>query len=184
MSVRDQERRQKAAERRMNEVMRRADKEVRQTIEARARAADRRKEEVKRRIEKGDVQPRPLPGVREDSMQSEPSMKSVESSGSMESTGSADYASGLTAGEADAGGNMMQDMPLEGRMPIDPAAAEEEIAQQVTEETGSGGDPHRHNKRKAEEIARDMTEETGAQGDMNLHAERKVDEMGNRMFEE
>lgn len=184
MSVREQERRQREAERRIDQRMRQADKEVRQKMEARALAADRRKEQVKRRIEKGDADPRPLPGLREDSMESMQSMESMESSESMESMESADYASELTSEEANAGGNMMQDMPLEGHMPIDPAAAEEDLAQRVTEDTGSGGDPHQHNERKADEIAKSITEDTGAEGDMNLHAERKVDEMGNRMYEE
>ncbi len=77
MSIRDQERRQRQVERRIDEAMRRADREVRQTMEARAWAADRRKEEVKRRIERGDTQPRPLPGLREDSMASMESMASM-----------------------------------------------------------------------------------------------------------
>ena len=51
---------------------------VRQSEEAMLRA-----EEVRRRIETGDVHPRPLPSLREDSI---PSMKSMES---MESTRSA-----------------------------------------------------------------------------------------------
>ena len=46
MSIKDQERRQRQAERRIEQSMRRADKNVRDVIEARAVAADRRKEEV------------------------------------------------------------------------------------------------------------------------------------------
>ena len=172
MSIREQERRQREAERRINKLMKRADREVRNTIEARAVAADRRKEEVKRRIEKGDVDPRPLPGMREDSMESMPSMES------------ADYASALSGQEANAGGNMMEDMPLEGKMPIDPARAGEELAQELTEDTGAGGDIHLHAEHKADEMANQMTEDTGAEGDMIEHAERKVDQMGNEMFEE
>ena len=138
MSVREQERRQKEAERRMDKEMRRADKETRREIEARAGAADKRMRQVIRRIEKGDVEPRPLPGIREDSMESMESMPSMESMESMKSTESADYASEVTEEEAEAG-RMMQDMPLEGHMPIDPAQAEEDLAQKVTEDTGSGG---------------------------------------------
>ena len=85
--------------------------------------------QVIRRIEKGDVEPRPLPGLREDSMESMESMKSMKSP---------NYASEVTEEEADAG-QMMQDMPLEGHMPIDPAQAEEDLAQRVTEDTASGG---------------------------------------------
>ena len=48
----------------------------------------------------------------------------------------------MTEEEAEAG-QMMQDMPLEGHMPIDPAQAEEDLAQRITEDTGSEGDPHR-----------------------------------------
>jgi hypothetical protein len=129
MSVRDQERRQREAERRMDKEMRRADKETRREIEARAGAADKRMRQVIRRIEKGDVEPRPLPGVREDSMESIESMPSIESP---------DYADEMSEEEADAG-RMMRDMPLAGHMPIDPAQAEEDLAQRVTEDTGSGG---------------------------------------------
>jgi hypothetical protein len=111
MGVREQERRQRGAERRINEAMRRADREVRGRVEARAQEATHRAEEVKRKIERGDVQPRPLPGVREDSM---PSMESAE------------YASGISE-EAqkvvDSGGVMVKDMPLEGQ-PMDPERAE------------------------------------------------------------
>jgi hypothetical protein len=56
---------------------------VRQADEASLRA-----EEVRRSIEYGDVQPRPLPSLREDSipsMESMKSMKSIESIKSMES---------------------------------------------------------------------------------------------------
>ena len=184
MSVREQERRQRAVERRIDKAMRRADTEVRDRIEQRAKAADRRKEQVIRRIEKGDVQPRPLPGLREDSMESAESMQSMESAESMQSMESADYASAVTEEEANAGGGMMEDMPLEGHMPIDPARAGEDLAQRLTEDTGAGGDVHLHNERKADEMAKQMTEDTGAGGDMNLHAERKVDQMGSEMFED
>jgi hypothetical protein len=85
---------------------------------------------------------------------------------------------------AEAGEVMMKDMPLEVHLPYDPARAEEDLAQQVTEDTGSDGDPHAHNERRAEEIATEMTEDTGAGGDMNLDAERRVEQMGNSMFED
>jgi hypothetical protein len=75
-------------------------------------------------------------------------------------------------------------MPLEESMPYDPASAEEDLAQRVTEETGSGGDVHLHAERKAEKMAQQMTEDTGAGGDMNLHAEHKVDQMENEMSED
>src|ERR687894_2837127 len=82
MSVRDQERRAREAMRRADEtasrIARRMQRAVRQADEASLRA-----EEVRRSIEVGDVQPRPLPSLREDSI---PSMKSMES---MESTRSA-----------------------------------------------------------------------------------------------
>jgi hypothetical protein len=69
-------------------------------------------------------------------------------------------------------------------MPIDPAQAEEDLAQRVTEDTGSEGDPHLHNERKAEEIANQVTGDTGAEGDMQVHAERKVDQMSQEMYED
>ncbi len=183
MSVREQERQQREAERRISEAMHRADREVGDRIEWRAKAADRRKEQVVRRIEKGDVQPRPLPGLREDSMESSESMQSMASSESMQSMASANHASAVTKKEANVGGGMMEDMPLEGHMPINPAQAEEDLAQRLTEDTGAGGDIHLHNERKADEMSNQMTEDTGAGGDMTLHAERKVDQMGSEMFE-
>jgi hypothetical protein len=54
----------------------------------------------------------------------------------------------------------------------------------VTEDTGSGGDPHLHNERKAEEIANQVTGDTGAEGDMQVHAKRKVDQMSQEMYED
>ena len=187
MSVRDQERRQKEAERRIGERMRAADRRVRGDILARQKAADLRANEVVERIEKGGVDPRPLPSLREDSMASMESMPSMESSPSMKSMESSDYATQEVSQEAqqaaEAGEVMMKDMPLEGTG-MDPEAAHEDLAQRVTEETGSGGDPHLHAERKADEISQEMTEDTGAGGDMQVHADRKVDQMANEMFED
>ena len=68
--------------------MRKSD-EVASRIERRMQEADRQAEEamlrakeVERSIEVGDARPRPLPSLREDSMES---MKSIESTKSMES---------------------------------------------------------------------------------------------------
>jgi hypothetical protein len=187
MSIRDQERQARQAERRIYEAMRRADREVGKKITARAYDASRRAEEVKRRIERGDVQPRPLPGMREDSLKSMESMPSMKSSPSMESMESSDYVTQEASQEAqqaaEAGEVMMKDMPLEGTG-MDPEAAHEDLAQRVTEDTGSGGDPHLHAERKAEELSKEMTEDTGAEGDMNVHADHKVEQMKEEMFED
>jgi hypothetical protein len=180
VSIREQERRQKESERRIDERMRAADRHVLGNILARQKEADRRSNEVIERIEKGGVDPRPLPGLREDSMASMESMPSMESSSSIQSIESAETVSGVT-GKAEPSG-AQDDMPLEDIMPYDPASAEEDLAQRATEETGSGGDVHLHNERKAGEMAQQMTEDTSADGDMNLHAERKVERMGNEMF--
>ena len=59
--------------------MRMADKRVRGNMLARQKAADRRANDVIRRIERGGVDPRPLPSLREDSMASMESMPSMES---------------------------------------------------------------------------------------------------------
>ncbi len=161
MSVRDQERRQREAERRVTEAMRRADGQVKPRIEARAHEATLRSNEVIRRIEKGDVQPRPLPGIREDSVVSMESIESMESMEPMKSVESADYASGVSE-EArrgvEAGGVMMKDLPLEGT-PMDPERAHDDLAQRVTEETGAAGDPHLHAERKADQMASETLEE-------------------------
>jgi hypothetical protein len=181
MSIREQERRQKEAERRIDERMRAADRRVRGSILARQKAADLRANEVIERIEKGGVDPRPLPSLREDSMGSMESTPSMESSPSIASIESAEPVSDVT-GEADAD-EMQDDMPLAGVMPYDPASAGEDLAQRVTEDTDAGGDPHEHNERKAGEMARQMTEDTNAAGDMNLHAERKAEQSGDQKSE-
>ena len=181
MSIREQERRQKEAERRIDERMRAADRRVRGGMLARQKAADLRANEVVERIEKGGVEPRPLPSLREDSMFSLESTPSMESSPSMESIESAELVNDV-AGEAEAD-EMHEEMPLEDIMPYDPASAGEGLARRVTDDTDAGGDPHQHNERKASAIARQMTEDTGAGGNMNLHAERKVEQTGDQMFE-
>ena len=88
MSVRDQERRAGQAMRRSEEVQKRIDQRMKNAVNQ-AEQAMLRAEEVRRRIEVGDVQPRPLPSLREDSIPSIPSMKSMESMESMDSTKSA-----------------------------------------------------------------------------------------------
>jgi hypothetical protein len=55
--------------------------------ERRAREATRRADQVVRRIERGDVEPRPLPSLREDSMKSMESMESAD----YEDKGGEDY---------------------------------------------------------------------------------------------
>ena len=187
MSIRDQERRQREAEHRINQAMRRADREVGQKIAARAHEASLRANEVIRRIERGNVQPRPLPGMREDSLAPMESMLSMASIESMKFMESSDYSTQGVSQEAqqaaEAGEVMMKDMPLEGQT-MDPDAAHDDLAQRVTEDTGSGGDPHQHAEQKADELAEEMTEDTGAGGDMQVHAERKVDQMGSEMFQD
>ena len=163
--------------------MRRADREVRGRIEARAQEATRRAQEAVKRVEKGEVQSRPLPGVREDSMEAMESMESMGYTPSWNPWSRSSMRAGVSKGAA-GGANMQEDTPLQGVMPVDPAQAEEDLAQRVTEDTGAGGYPHLHNERKADEMTKEMTEDTGAGGDMNLHAERKVNEMKNRMFQD
>lgn len=182
MSVRDQEQRQRQVERRMDAAMRQADKEVKGNIRARQQEAMRRADEVVRRIEVGDVQPRQLPGIREDSLESMGSMESMDSMDSMKSIESSDTVSGVT-GEAEPE-DMQENMPLQEYIPYDAESAHEDLAERVTEETGSGGDPHQHAEAKADEMAEQMTDDTDADGDMVEHAEQKVEQMGDQMFEE
>ena len=136
--------------------MRAADRRVRGGILARQKSADLRADEVVQRVEKGGVDPRPLPSLREDSMPSMKSMPSIESSPSMASIESAETVSDVT-GEAPAD-EPQEGMPLEGVMPYDPASAGGDLAERTTEDTGAGGD-------------------------MNLHAERTVEQTGDQMFE-
>ena len=90
MSVRDQERRAQEAMRRSEETQTRINSRMQGAVRQ-ADQASLRAEEVRRRIEVGDIEPRPLPSLREDSLKSSPSMKSMESSPSMKSTESADW---------------------------------------------------------------------------------------------
>lgn len=131
--------------------MRLADRDVLGGILARQREADLRAKDVVERIEKGGMDPRPLPGLRKDSMASMESMPSMGSSPSMRSIESAETVSGVT-GETQQSG-AQEDMPLEDVMAYDPAGAEEDLAERPIEETGSGGDVHLHNERKAGEMA-------------------------------
>jgi hypothetical protein len=96
VSVRDQERRQRKAERRIEERMQAADRRVHGGILARQNAADVRADQVIERIEKGGVDPRPPPSLREDSMASMESMTSMESSPSMASIESAEPVEDVT----------------------------------------------------------------------------------------
>jgi hypothetical protein len=89
--------------------MRAADRRVRGGILARQKAADLRANEVVERIEKGGVDPRPLPSLREDSMASMESTPSMESSPSIASIKSSEPVSDVT-GEVDADG-MQEDTP-------------------------------------------------------------------------
>lgn len=110
--MREQERRKRQAMNRADGVRDRISGRMREA-ELLAKEAKRRADQVKRRIEVGDVEPRPLPSLREDSLPSMESMESSESMASMESTESAALASGVPSEEeAYGGGNMSEDMPL------------------------------------------------------------------------
>ena len=88
MSVRDQERRARQALRRSDEVRTRIEQRMQNAVHQ-ADEAMVRAEEVRRRIEVGDVVPRPLPSLREDSIPSISSMRSMESMKSIPSMKSA-----------------------------------------------------------------------------------------------
>lgn len=176
--MREQERRKRQAIDRADGVKNRIAGRMRDA-ELMAKEAKRRADQVKRRIEVGDVEPRPLPSLREDSLPSMESMESSESMASMESTESAALTSGIPSEEESyGGGNMSEDMPLG----IDPKGAHEELGQRITEDTGSDGDIHLHAQRRGEEMKKEMTEDTGAGGDMKEHADRKVEQMENELL--
>lgn len=177
MSMRDQERRRRRATSRAENIKKRMSGRVRE-VELIAKEATRRAEQVKRRIEVGDVEPRPLPSLREDSLESvesSPSMASIEPS---ESMASAELSSGVPSEEnVYHGGDMGEDTPLG----LDPRSAHEDLGRRITEETGAGGDVHA--ERKADEMKKGMTEDTDAGGDMKLHADRKVEAVADEMLE-
>ncbi len=178
--MREQERRKREAISRADGIQNRISGRMRE-VELLAKEAKRRSDQVKRRIEVGDVDPRPLPSLREDSLPSMESMESSESMASMESMESAALTSGVPSEEeAYDGGNMSEDMPLG----IDPKRAHEELGQRITEETGSDGDIHLHAQRRGEEMKKEMTEDTGAGGDMIEHADRKVQQMEDELLRE
>jgi hypothetical protein len=176
--MREQERRKRRAIDRADGVKNRIAGRMRDA-ELLAKEAKRRADQVKRRIEVGDVEPRPLPSLREDSLPSMESMESSESMASMESTESAALTGGVPSEEeAYDGGNISEDMPLG----IDPRGAHEELGQRITEDTGSEGDIHLHAQRRGEEMKKEMTEDTGAEGDMQEHADRKVQQMESELL--
>ena len=149
MSIRDQERQQKQAEKRMSAVMRQADARAR-AILARQKEADKRANEVVRRIEKGGVDPRPLPGMREDSLESMGSTESMESSRSLESSETAEPIAEVSADASTDESD--ESMPAEDAMPYNAEEAGEDLADRVTEDTGAQGDPHAHNEQKSTEM--------------------------------
>ena len=178
MSMREQERRKRQAIERADGVKDRIGGRMREA-ELLAKEAKRRADGVKRRIEVGDVEPRPLPSLREDSLPSMESMESSESMASMESMQSPALTGGIPSEEeAYGGGEMSEDMPLG----IDPKGAHEELGQRITEDTGSGGDIHLHAQRRGDEMKKEMTEDTGAGADMIEHADRKVQQMENELL--
>ena len=59
-----------------------------------------------------------------------------------------------------------------------------EMAADITEDTGGHGDIYLHTQRRMEEMAKEMTEDTGGHGDIHLHAQRRMDEMAKKMFED
>jgi hypothetical protein len=61
---------------------------------------------------------------------------------------------------------------------------EETGAQGGIHEDTQGGDALPLIEGKMNEMAQDMTEDTGGHGDIHLHAERKMNEMAKKMFEE
>ncbi len=65
---------------------------------------------------------------------------------------------------------------IEGKM--------DEMAADITEDTGGHGDIRRHTEHKMDEMAKEMTEDTGGHGDIHLHAQRRMEEMAKDMFEE
>ena len=150
--MRDQERRKRRAISRADEVKKRTDARMRE-VELIAKEATRRAEEVKRRIEVGDVEPRPLPSIREDSLESMESSPSMASMESLESVASAELSSGVHAEEdVYSGGETGEDMPLG----IDPRGAHEDLGRRITEDTGAGGDVHAHAERKMGGMASEM----------------------------
>ncbi len=78
MSVSEQERRAREAMRRAKKVEARIERRMQEAVRQ-ANEATLRAEEVRRRIEVGDIQPRPLPSLREDSLPSTPSSPSIPS---------------------------------------------------------------------------------------------------------
>jgi hypothetical protein len=112
MSMRETERRKRRAKRRADSVGKEIARKRRNT-ELLAKEARRRADQVKRRITVGDVEPRPLPSEREDSLPSIDSMESSESIASMESTESAALTGGVPSEEeAYSGGDMGEDVSL------------------------------------------------------------------------
>ena len=150
--MREQERRKRQAISRADGIKNRIAGRMHKA-ELLAKESKRRADQVKRRIEVGDVEPRPLPSLREDSLPSMESMESSESMASMESMESPALTGGVPSEEeAYGGGNMSEDMPLA----IDPKGAHEELGQRITEDTGAGTDMKEHADRKVEQMGNEL----------------------------
>ncbi len=70
MGIREQEQREREAMRKADKVVTRIERRIQEAMR-RANEATLRAEEVRRRVEGSDVKPRPLPGMREDSVPSD-----------------------------------------------------------------------------------------------------------------
>lgn len=86
MSVRDQERKEQELTRKVREAERKADEKIGKRVMKKQREAELRADEVERRIDKGDIEPRSLPGKRGDSVESTESIESTKSMKSIESS--------------------------------------------------------------------------------------------------
>ena len=147
--------------------MRAADKHVRGGILARQKAADRRANDMIKRIEKGGVDPQPLPSLREDSMAS---MESAETASGVTGEAEAkEMQEGMplegvmpydpaSAGE-DLAERTTKDTGAEGDPHQHNESKAGEMAQQMTEDTGAGGDMNLHAERKVEQMGDEMFED-------------------------
>jgi len=79
-----------------------------------------------------------------------------------------------------------RDIDLQGESTLSKMARgiTEETGVEGNMQVDTQGDTHLLIEHKVNEMAKEMTEETGAEGDVHLHVERRMNEMAKKMFED
>ena len=79
-----------------------------------------------------------------------------------------------------------RDIDLQGESTLSKMAREttEKTGLEENMQVDTQGYAHLLTEQKVNDMAKEMTEETGAEGDVHLHVERRMNEMAKKMFED